>query len=103
MTQIQIKRGIIFCISLKRSQIPVGGMTCKLRNSDFTWVEQGEFTIFEGQEFAQVYWSSAQTKTVPLENITLEIYDSYRHSVAYILERFAIGVDTTAYERDAAD
>lgn len=102
MTQIQIKRGIIFCISLKRLQIP-GGMTCKLRNSDFTWVEQGEFTIVEGQEFAQVSWSSAQTETVPLENITLEIYDSYRHSVAYILERFAIGVDTTAYERGVAD
>lgn len=102
MTQIQIKRGINFCIRLKRSQIPEY-MTCKLRNSDFTWVEQGTFKMVEGQETVQVNWSSVQTKTVPLENITLEIYDSYRHSVAYILERFAIGVDTTAYERGVAD
>ena len=102
MTQIQIKRGIKFCIRLKRSQIPES-MTCKLRNSDFTWVEQGTFEMVEGQETVQVNWSSVQTKTVPLENITLEIYDSELHTVAYILERFAIGVDTTAYERGVAD
>lgn len=102
MTQIQIKRGISFVISLKRPQIPEY-MTCKLRNSDFTWVEQGTFEMVEGQETVQVNWSSVQTKTVPLENITLEIYDSELHTVAYILERFAIGVDTTAYERGVAD